>query len=557
MAELKVRTSAGNETATQTVSRIKKALGTSGGGSSGGGSRTQRNDGLGALGSAERTKNLLAKGQSMLDQTRVEGSTPYAGSIYDRNFRASLKNTSITPSEIKTPAVAPGLPPPAETTQTDVGDVTTPFGEAANMGMEGFNVTFKDGKWVQSDVTGTDAATANYLNRNNSIMDVWANRESAADIWNDVLKQTGRDQYAKEVGQYTGDLNAIIAKRDADVLSLEGQGRGIPEVIIGGQQAQINREAAIKALPIQAMLATAQGNLEMANQQLTQLFQVRMADATATTNFQLGVVNSLFDFADKKEQRQFETIQAEIARKDTYTKMNIQRMDDWAKMAVETEQPSIVGAINKLDPADPEFNSKFAAITGQIVKPKSAGAGTADYSIEGGYILNKRTGQYEKLPESAPAGTEAIQDNLVNSINVMLNSYKVDENGKDELGEYLGLANEVKRRIPGTAENVFMNQHNNVVSQFALGARGQLKGQGAVSDFEGRLLERASTGLSVYQDPEKYRWWLKQGRGAIQTSQGIPAHVKITAPDGTFGYGLMGSEDIQSYIDNNYSVEYQ
>ncbi|MEG7973033.1 hypothetical protein, partial [Listeria monocytogenes] len=76
------------------------------------------------------------------------------------------------------------------------------------------------------------------------------------------------------VNNYQTQLNNIVAKAQADVLSTQGQGRGIPEVIIGGQQAQINKEAAIQSLPIQALLSSAQGDLQTAQAHVDKLFQI-------------------------------------------------------------------------------------------------------------------------------------------------------------------------------------------------------------------------------------------------------------------------------------------
>jgi len=75
---------------------------------------------------------------------------------------------------------------------------------------------------------------------------------SSADAFSKAQRETGILQKQQIVGDLTGQLNQIVATSQAQQLQVTGQGRGIPEVIIGGQQAQIAKEAAIQALPIAA-----------------------------------------------------------------------------------------------------------------------------------------------------------------------------------------------------------------------------------------------------------------------------------------------------------------
>jgi hypothetical protein len=285
-----------------------------------------------------------------------------------------------------------------------------------------------------------------------SIMNVWNNRETGADIWNDVLKQTKRDQYAKEVGRYTGELNSIIAKRDADVLSLEGQGRGIPEVIIGGQQAQINREAAIRALPVQAMLATAQGNLEMANQQLTQLYQIRMADATAQTNFQLGVVNSLFDFADKKEQRQFEAIQADITRKYEEKKAFEATRNQLLSSAIAQGAPrSVVDGINNATTAEAAINAA-GQYNGDILA-RQAQAASLRASNASAALNEAELKAFNKAQEDAAKGIlTPDQQKDANTINEKFTAEPIVKTYNEMLAKQIALEGILENGVSGVQD---------------------------------------------------------------------------------------------------------
>jgi hypothetical protein len=127
-------------------------------------------------------------------------------------------------------------------------------------------------------------------------------QESIADAYLKAEKQYGIKEKQQQVNNYTAQLNAIVAKSQADQLAVTGQGRGIPEVIIGGQQAQIAKEAAILALPIQAQLAAAQGNLEMAEERLDTYYKVVSQDIQNKYNYDMKLYDTVYDYATRQQQ---------------------------------------------------------------------------------------------------------------------------------------------------------------------------------------------------------------------------------------------------------------
>lgn len=131
-------------------------------------------------------------------------------------------------------------------------------------------------------------------------------RPSSADAYLKAQRETDILRKQQAVNDLSGQLNAIVNKGQASQLSLIGQGRGIPEAIIGGQQAQIGRETAIAALPIQAQLQAAQGNLEMANDNLDTLFKMYSDDAKNEYEYKREVKKAIYDHASAKEKRALE-----------------------------------------------------------------------------------------------------------------------------------------------------------------------------------------------------------------------------------------------------------
>lgn len=135
-----------------------------------------------------------------------------------------------------------------------------------------------------------------------------------ADIDRKLRNQLQIEQKQQVVSDLTGQLNAIVNKGQAQQLAQVGQGRGIPEAIIGGIQAQIGRETAIAALPVQAQLQAAQGNLEMANDSLDRLFKIYSDDATNRYNAKNKMFEVMYEVANKKEQRIFDQMKVENDR---------------------------------------------------------------------------------------------------------------------------------------------------------------------------------------------------------------------------------------------------
>lgn len=193
---------------------------------------------------------------------------------------------------------------------------------------------------------------------------------SSTDAYLKAQKQTQILKKQKLVNDLTGQLNSVVNKGQANQLSLIGQGRGIPEAIIGGQQAQIGRETAIAALPIQAQLSAAQGDLEMANDNLETLFKIYSDDATNEYNRKREQIKMVYDYATEVEKRALERAdkleeRAYQEKQDTHDEQKM-----YAKMAFETGQSSLGARIAKLDYNSSTFRDDLASLSSKIVDTK-------------------------------------------------------------------------------------------------------------------------------------------------------------------------------------------
>jgi len=250
-------------------------------------------------------------------------------------------------------------------------------------------------------------------------------------------------------------IKAINAKADASQLSLIGQGRGIPEAIIGGQQAQIAREAAIAVLPLSAEYAARKGDLDAARDSIDRLYKIKVADIDAKTEHQNKVIEMTMNFADKKTQRKLEAIKLKNQYQREDLKELIKRQDDFQELAFENNQYTLAGKIRLLDHNSKTYLSDLNNLASQLRNkaPTSSGSAKLRYSVEPGdepqIIANKlgmniytlmalnegvnwynlqpgqklNTGQSEfAVPKAAPVFGELTPANEAKALSYILNS---------------------------------------------------------------------------------------------------------------------------------------
>jgi hypothetical protein len=200
-----------------------------------------------------------------------------------------------------------------------------------------------------------------------------------------------------DVNNYTSQLNSIVAKQQADLLRLRGTGseQGVTEAVYGGQQATINREAAIAALPVQASLAAAQGNLEMAQQHVDKLFQLKSQDALTSWQYKTSLIDSVWNAASKFDQARLDDLKVKEGQAFEMQKYNMSLAQDWAKTAIEYGQSSLASQFMTLDPKAQDFQTKFAQLQGKVSKPVTPKSRQTQVVEMGGkhFLIDTQTGE--------------------------------------------------------------------------------------------------------------------------------------------------------------------
>jgi hypothetical protein len=224
-----------------------------------------------------------------------------------------------------------------------------------------------------------------------------ANAQAFSDIptQESLLKEQRKMLKPKEdlANSLTGQLNTLTANRDAEILKLEGQGRGQTQGFIGGEQARINREATIQAMPIQAQLAIAQDDLESARSYASQLFQAKSQDALARYNYQKELNSTIFNYLNESEKRRLAQVEKEQDRAFQVEQTNRGTLKQLSMQAIEYGQGALAGEIMRLDPTSETFEQDYADVVSRLRKPVAPVSTKRDTQVVNGQLVDMQTGE--------------------------------------------------------------------------------------------------------------------------------------------------------------------
>lgn len=313
---------------------------------------------------------------------------------------------------------------PSKPVPTDVGDMLGM--NNASVLQEGF--TLQGGQFVKdpnaSDVmNATKEANMNMGNIANQMLGyLQPQQDQMKNAYEDTYgiseRQAGRDmrRAEQEVQRYTSQLNNITASRDASILALEDTGRGQTTGFIGGEQGRIQRQAAIAALPVQAQLAAAQGNLEIAKSHVDSLFQMKVKDIETEQAYKNTVANTWMSVAN---QQQSNLLSAAIADSNARAEAKKTAMNDAkqiAMQAIEYGQSSLAASVMKLDPTSATYQQDVMNAMGKLRKPVASTSTGSDWELKdvNGVTswVNKYTQEIKPAGDSPTGAPDAVQKSL-------------------------------------------------------------------------------------------------------------------------------------------------
>ena len=294
----------------------------------------------------------------------------------------------------------------------------------------------------------------------------------------------------------------------------EGKFGGAVEAEVRQAQSEYDNDRANKAIAYNVALGDYQG----AKEAIDTLFSLKTKDIENTYKYQNDIASMAYQVASDEQKAKLDEIKTKKAQQFEM-KMNdikFQQEKELKNIGLDakgTEAPKIV-SVNGVD---------------------SIWNGTQ-------YVPVSTTGISQKSQDALNA--VSIIDNLTSSGQL--------ENvvGINRLNPF--------NYIPGAKVQYAKNQFNEIRNLLSLENRQKLKGQGAVSDFEGKMLAQASSALSTSLSNEDAKRELAKVRGAFANAAGLPSTVQITDPATGKSVIVSATRDIinQALIDGA-RVEYK
>ena len=245
--------------------------------------------------------------------------------------------------------------------------------------------------------------------------------EKKADALKQLEEQAQLKQKQDTVNSLTQQLNAVTSKQQADLLNLRGIGvkEGVTETVYGGQQLEINREAAIKSLPIAAQLSAAQNDLDTAQSYVDRYFKIYSDDVDNEYKYQTDLINSVFNYADKEDQRKLAELKDQKDNEFTLKRDAIQDARQLANTALANGQQSLFSQLMTLtqNPDDPQFVQKVAQLGGQVqVKASTSTGFNQDYANAQQFVKDNPNATPQELEQGIRANAKSLSESEIQSL---------------------------------------------------------------------------------------------------------------------------------------------
>ena len=282
-----------------------------------------------------------------------------------------------------------------------------------------------------ADTTKPKKSLSDYLT---SMLGLQPKTNSAQQDLIDSQNQAGLNAAQIQKNNTQSQINGITAKLNADLLSVRGadSANGVTTAVYGGQQAEINREATIQLLPLQAQLATDQGNLDLATKMASDLYQAKREDATTAVNQWNTAYKMAFDQMTNDQKTQADALKQTYDTNTSQLNTAIDHANALSNTAFANGQGALGASIMQVSVPNSNstvfnsdvntpgslayYNAQVAALAGQI-KPKKATdtqGWTAPYTMGNTTVQRNTTTGEIRTVISAPNSTSADLEQTIN-----------------------------------------------------------------------------------------------------------------------------------------------
>lgn len=263
-----------------------------------------------------------------------------------------------------TPAVQ--LPP--QPTYSNPGVINAAGLANATLGMtvgSDGKITYKPPEVATTDNSEQQGRASNLM----TVLGLAPKKENVLSSPEVVNQQAIVQQQRQTLNDYTSQLNNVIAKQNQDLLSSRASvsAEGGTEAVYGGIAATINREAAIRALPLQAAVAAAQGNLQLAQEYLTQVTALKTEQVANDYAYKTLQYQAISNFVTEEQNIRLEELKTKASNEFDLKKMSIQNeyevgLQKLKDQATGSSAPKVV-SINGTDSVWDETQGQFVPAT--------------------------------------------------------------------------------------------------------------------------------------------------------------------------------------------------
>lgn len=279
----------------------------------------------------------------------------------------------------------------------------------------------------------------------------------------------------QEVNNWQGQLNNIVAKQQQDLLRHNNaiSAAGGTEEGWSGRAAVINREAAYAALPIQAQLSTAQGNLELAQDYLKDITMMVKEDLDNDYTYKVAQYNAVKEIADKREKRMLDELEKKETRAYNESQDNISRAWSLAEKAISNKQPALAGKLMNLisNPGSANFLQQLTNLAGQLREPASSGSGSTSAMKEYAFARSQGFEGTFMDYQNAGKGFQGYSGDDVIAIKNDIETYGINKvlqgvTDPDEVAAIKALDKETSKLTRSSISSLFGVPDNNEKSGF-------------------------------------------------------------------------------------------
>lgn len=325
-------------------------------------------------------------------------------------------------------------------------------------------------------------------------------------IRSQLENQAQLQEKQQKVSGLKAQIEANNAQAQAGIQQLESQagGRDVTSSFLGRQQQEIQRQVAIRNLPLTAQYQAELGNLQAAQESIDKLFTATVEDRKAQQEYKLGLINTAYQIASNKEKKLLDAKAEEIRQQER----NEDRLDDIRKQySTLATQVGDFGLAGKILTAKDE--NEVSRLVSTISTPSMGGGMEAPTvkSINGRDMQwNAQAGKWEDI--STPTDGTSLMTAMAKGNIDDITSITQDPAIRSAVGP-TGIARFVGRGLDvatGARQN-FIASVEQLRSQLNLDTLVNAKARGAtfgaLSDNELQVLANAATKLGSWAIKDK------------------------------------------------------